>query len=566
MNLSPLFRKVLFGAGEASLDIAGSAFLPGAWPVLKAALEPVLDRLKERLGGENIAGSPERAQKAVEEFEADKYLQEMLRSGLVENLDALVRGQQAINEDVQKLMLVVSGDRELLQELVGGVERIEKKLDEGVNLSPEAIEKLTRALSRQAENSRQVRALALREMGPVAELIGRQVHRLQIRAVELIDDKQLDRARDELREGLLLVAALLKEAPTDVHLLMQMAMIYKTQAQVQTAAGQTREAEDSLVQAEKVFRFVKDGVAGDKKTALDMANAIHGLGNMKQMQREFAAAIENYELAVSFYPDHCYAWHDMFLCYVELAGRGEADMNKMRRALEKVKETGKGQPGLGAKHIGRLEDILRRLGEGAKQHSGHQPGKIQPSAGGGMSRLVARNFTLVIWEPHPGAILFNLDCEIVNESSSPMIVQRMDARATTPSGENLNFRWNIFYNVRPPQSAADAMTVMTKTGDVREIELQSGEAWSLGIQFQGPEVGPNQFWPAGEYRFELEGSLKGEPGQEQKALKTFFTVSISEYEKDRIDYWVKATEEQWDALNDPDRAVGIPLKIRDQKS
>jgi hypothetical protein len=31
----PIFKKVIIGASEASLDIAGTAFLPGAWPILK---------------------------------------------------------------------------------------------------------------------------------------------------------------------------------------------------------------------------------------------------------------------------------------------------------------------------------------------------------------------------------------------------------------------------------------------------------------------------------------------------------------------------------------------------
>ena len=209
MNLVPIFRKVILGAAGASLDIAGAALLPGAWPILKGALQPVLARLKERLGGEDITASPKLAQEAVAEFEADRHLQEMLRSNLVEQLDTIVKGQEKIDTDIQKLLLIVTGDQKLLKEIVGGVERVEQRIEEGVNLSDEAVEKLTHAVSRQAENSRQVRALALREMGPVAQLIERQVSRLQVRAVELVQEGALDRANDELGEGLLLIAALL---------------------------------------------------------------------------------------------------------------------------------------------------------------------------------------------------------------------------------------------------------------------------------------------------------------------------------------------------------------------
>ena len=561
MNLTPLFRKVILGAGEASLDIAGSTFLPGAWPVLKGALEPVIDRLKERFGGEKVTASPERAQKAVNEFEADQYLQEMLHSRLVDNLDAYVKSLQPINEDIQKLMRVVLGDHEVLQELVGGVKRIEEKLEEGVNLSPKAVDDVVAAISKRAETHRQVRALALREMGPVAQLVSRQAHRLQIRAVELVEDKQLDRARDELREGLLLVAALLNEAPSDLHLLMQMAMIYKTLAQVQQVAGQPKAVEESLAQAEKIFRFVKDGVRGDKKTALDLANAVHGLGNMKQMRGEFRAAIENYEEAVSLDPQHCYAWHDMFLCYVELAKQGEADLGQMRMILKSIKETGAAPSALGSKRIARLEEIFQQLEKG----SGERRESFPQTAAHNMSRMVARNFTLVVWEPQPGATLFNLDCEIDNDRPNPVVVPRLDARVVTPSGKELNFGWTVFYKVSASGYNTDATAIMTQTGDAGEIRLQSGESMSLGIQFQGPTLGSEHFWPPGEYRIELEGRIKGEAGQELKILKTSFSVAISKYDKSRIDYWVNASEKQWDALNDPDRAVGISLPIRDQQ-
>jgi tetratricopeptide (TPR) repeat protein len=361
MNLLPIFRKVVIGAAEASLDVAGAALLPGAWPILKGALEPVLERLKERLGGEDVTATPERAQKAIAEFEADQHLQEMLRSNLLEQLDALVRDQETINADVQKLMLIVSGDQKLLKELVGGVERIEQRLDEGVNLSDKAVEKLTLAVSRQAQNSRQIRALALREMGPVAQLVERQVSRLQVRAVELVEQGALDRASDELQEGLMLIAVLLNEAPTDFSLRLQLGFIYKTIAQVFDAAGDVEQAKAYINSAEEVFRFVKDDVSNNQKSALDVANAIHGLGNVHHQRGDFEAAIENYKLAASLYPTHIYAWHDMFAAYYELAKRGQVNLDAMRHALTMLKQTGQGAPGLGAQHIASLEATLRTL-------------------------------------------------------------------------------------------------------------------------------------------------------------------------------------------------------------
>ena len=362
MNLVPLFRRIVLGAAEASLDVAGAALLPGAWPILKSALEPVLERLKEQLGGESVTASLKQAELAVQTFEADPHLQEILRSKLLERLDVIAGRQQKFDADVLKLMSIVTGNQQLLDELLGGVERIDQHLDRGVNLSDDAVEKLTRAIAQQAENSRRIRGLALREMGPVAQLLQDQVHRAQVRAVELVRDGALDRAVDELRAGLLLVAALLNEAPTDLTLRLQLGFIYKTMAQVFDAAGDAAQAQNYINQAEEVFRFVKDDAPVDVATALDIANAIHGQGNVLQAKGDLEGAIEKYKQATALCDRHMYAWHDMFLAYSELAKRGgKKDLDGMRHALAKFKETGQGQPGLGAGYVEQLEAMLRAL-------------------------------------------------------------------------------------------------------------------------------------------------------------------------------------------------------------
>ncbi len=59
MSVSPLFKKAVLGAVDRDIDVAGSALLPGAWPIVKGALDPILDRLKSQLGGdEDITASP----------------------------------------------------------------------------------------------------------------------------------------------------------------------------------------------------------------------------------------------------------------------------------------------------------------------------------------------------------------------------------------------------------------------------------------------------------------------------------------------------------------------------
>ena len=359
MNVKPLFRKVLLGAAESSLDIAGSALLPGAWPILKGALTPVLERLKERLGGKEPASSPEVAQQAVDIFEKDTFLQEMMRSGLLERLDDIATSQVKIDADVQKLMLFASGDRELLQQVLGNTEQIARTLDHGVDLSEDAITRIRDAVSQEAENSRVVRAIALREMGPLGELIERQVGRLQTRAVELVEEGAPDRALDELNEGLALVAALLQEAPSDASLRLHLGFIFKAMAQVFSAVGDAEKEEQYVIRAEQVFQLVMDDSTLDRTSALDLCNAIHGLGNIAHARRDFHKAIENYRRATDICPDHVYAWHDMFLCYYELARQGELDVDSMRHALERVKSIDPSAPGLGMAHMAKLEAILK---------------------------------------------------------------------------------------------------------------------------------------------------------------------------------------------------------------
>lgn len=186
MNAIPIVRRVLVGAAEASLDVAGAALLPGAWPILRGALQPVLERLKQRLGGVDITETPERAEQAAELFEDDRYLQEMFQSNLVEKLDELVASGTTLNADVQKLMLITAGSEDMLREVLGGIDRIKERFDKGVTLNDETMNKLADTIMERAATDRSFRQLTLREMGPVGNLVERQVGRLQMRAVELV--------------------------------------------------------------------------------------------------------------------------------------------------------------------------------------------------------------------------------------------------------------------------------------------------------------------------------------------------------------------------------------------
>ena len=192
-------------------------------------------------------------------------------------LDDLAKSQHQIDADVQKLMLIVSGDEKMLQDIVGGVARIDEHLEAGVNLSDEAVEKVVSRIAQQAESSRGVRAIALRATGPVADILERQLQRLQVRADELVREGAADRALDELQEGLQLVALLLNEAPTDLTARLQLGFIYKTYAQVVDTMGQADETADYLHRADEIFSYIQNDAAADVE---NIASAIVGQGNV----------------------------------------------------------------------------------------------------------------------------------------------------------------------------------------------------------------------------------------------------------------------------------------------
>jgi hypothetical protein len=338
MDWVPLFKKVAFGAGEAAVDLGGSVLLPGAWPILRSAAQPVMDALKGRLGLKDTNPSPAQTKRMVAAFATDRQLQSIFASALIEQLEPFITGQKEANTDIKRLIEIVGA----------GTEQIAARLDEGVNLSAEAVAKV----AEQVEIVRRMRSVAWQEIGIAGELIKRQLQRLQIRANELLEDGAPDRAADELREGMALLSVLLSQAPSDIDLQIQLGFMFKTMAQLFERIGDEGSSREYVGKAESVFSLVKKGVAADQKTALQIANAMHGMCNVRHAKKDLRGAITCYEQVVDLCPEHAYSWHDMFLAQYELAKQGErVDLDGMRHALEETEQNGAGMPGLGAAKI-----------------------------------------------------------------------------------------------------------------------------------------------------------------------------------------------------------------------
>jgi hypothetical protein len=188
--------------------------------------------------------------------------------------------------------------------------------------------------------------------------------------------------------------------------------------------------------------------------------------------------------------------------------------------------------------------------------SGHPEQILSRRPGDPIVNIYPDNFlNIVVGKMHIGMPIFNLDCHLVNKSAQPARVRWLEAHVTPPSSLNMQFVWNVFYNSSPDGS------LMTKTAEARPLELGARDSKSIGVQFIGVRLDSRLLWPEGTYEFNLLGWVSREPRDRDIDLKTVFRVKVSGRECDFLRYWAAASDSEWNSLNDPDRAVAIPLTI-----
>ena len=116
---------------------------------------------------------------------------------------------------------------------------------------------------------------AVRLQRRAGSLLRRQIQRLQVRAAELIQDRKLDRATEELNEGSELLMALLDLLPGDTTLDAQLGYLFGTTSQSFDRAGHKKRAAQYRDLAMSVFQRLK---ANPALTPGDKASAINGIG------------------------------------------------------------------------------------------------------------------------------------------------------------------------------------------------------------------------------------------------------------------------------------------------
>ncbi len=353
-----LVRQILMKASEAGIDIAGTAFLGPAWPVLHAALGPVLDRLSEKLGGVDPVGSREAAERAADEFEKDQRLQELLRSNLMEGLKPVLAGQERLEAGFQTLSQVVLDNTQALEDIKQSVEGIGAKLDEGVELSPEGAREIEDAITERVIVALEVRGVVhpFAEEAAVPETWATQdelVAEAQqaVQAVEQIREGRVDEALETLQRARGSLARALLETPTDVEVRLQQGYVLKALGQAYGAAGDQQEADRSLEQAESIFRLVIRDIPADPGTQDEIASAVNGLANILAERGRQAEAATLYREALRLEPSYAYAWHDLFGSLVALADAGDPRPSELDEAWSGLLRTAPGTPGLEPNYI-----------------------------------------------------------------------------------------------------------------------------------------------------------------------------------------------------------------------
>lgn len=365
VELVALFRKVVVEAAGAGLKAAVQLALPGAGTILVAALDPVLERLTEKLGG-NPTASKEAAERAADEFERDAGLQELLRTGLLDRLDELARGQEEMDADVQRLRLIVVENTRALDDLSHDVGDIRERLEHGMDLSPQAEERLVELVARRIVAMQGVRDFADRELSAVSadpsppaawlergELVTR-VNQSQHVALEEVRTGRIAEAMDRLRHDRVLVGQALIETPTDARLRVLNGYLLKTLAQTSEEVGDRNAVVDYLARAEEIFRLL---VADAPDDPIVLAGAVNGLGNVHYARREYGKALECHAEATDVLPAYPEAWHDLFGTYDALARDGDLRIEGLERSYARLREFAEANPAA----VPDLDDLRGRL-------------------------------------------------------------------------------------------------------------------------------------------------------------------------------------------------------------
>jgi tetratricopeptide (TPR) repeat protein len=166
--------------------------------------------------------------------------------------------------------------------------------------------------------------------------------------------------------------ALLDVLPGEQDLDLQLGYIYGALADEFDAVGNNQMVQRYLDLQLGIFERVKEDLSAAEYFTGEAATTIKGIGYHRRGNLELA--IEYYRRALEIEPGYHYAWHDLFGAYVAMAERGRIDLDAIKSALQKTRETSAGPqpgtqvPGLDLEYLQSLEARLRHWEKKAAQH------------------------------------------------------------------------------------------------------------------------------------------------------------------------------------------------------
>ena len=348
MRMVPILKSMVLGAVDGGMDVVGNAAFPIVWPAVRKAIDPVLNKLREKLNGRDPLDELNK-ENALALFDQDEDLQAMLEDKLQAVVSEVRSVSTGLNEGQERLLQIAQGNSETIEKLADIIHvQTTTLFVKGVRIAAESKQELVE-LFEERQRSQAARMQKVRD-----DLDG-QISRINARCVELISEGQHDRAEEELEEGLRLLNSRLEDAPGDAHLEVQLAYMLKTGAQQFLRTGEAERGNRFNEAALRLFRHIAYGISLARKSVQDYISAINGIGNIQYSLGHYRTAIQNYTMATQIVPKYFYAWHDLFGAYYELGKIEPPNLSAMRRALDMMWETGKGKPGLGEKSLNELE-------------------------------------------------------------------------------------------------------------------------------------------------------------------------------------------------------------------
>ena len=175
----------------------------------------------------------------------------------------------------------------------------------------------------------------------------------QIKGVEQLRVGHVAEALILLQEAVTLLEPYVKTNPNYPRLIVQIGYILKTQGNA-LLIQKSDQAENVLTEALKRFEFVANEIPPDQKTVADLVSAINGIANIAYIRGDAESAITWGKLATTLDPTYAYAWHDLLGAYMVRAKEGDVQIQKMRDALEHLRSTSTGLPGLSEDYLASL--------------------------------------------------------------------------------------------------------------------------------------------------------------------------------------------------------------------